>query len=334
MAKKVLITGGCGFIGHHCIEGILKNTDWEIVNLDGLTYAGSLDRLTDIDIWPQEKHRVKFIWHDLKSPISEMTAKTIGEIDYLIHLAAESHVDKSLKNPVPFVLSNVLGTVHLLDFCKKYQPNIQKILIQGTDEIFGPAPKGVYFKEDDRYRPSNPYSGSKVGEWAMAYSYAHSFKMPIFHCISMNVYGERQNREKFIPKTVRAILNNEPVLIHGVPGRISSRCWIHARNLADAHLFLLEKAIPEESYNVVGEERSVLDLANQISQIIRGRELKENEIHYEDFHSLRPGHDLRYALSGEKMAKMGWKPKLSLDQSFEKMIRWMIKKENQKWLSL
>lgn len=330
----ILVTGGAGFIGHHLIEGVLKSTDWNIVILDALTYAGDLNRLADIEIWPQEKHRVKFIWHDLKAPIAESTAKMIGKIDYIDHLSAESHVEKSLQDAVPFVLSNVLGTVNLLDFCRRYQPDIKKILIQGTDEIFGPAPLGVYFKEDDPYRPSNPYSGSKVGEWAMAFSYAHSFKMPIFHCVSMNVVGERQNPEKFIPKTIRAILTNQPVLIHGVPGKISSRCWIHARNVASAHLFLFEKAQPEETYNVAGEERTALELANRICQIAKGRDLREEEIEYYDFHRLRPGHDFRYALSGEKIAKMGWRQGLSLDEAFDKMVRWMIKKEHRRWLNL
>ncbi len=114
MSKRVLITGGCGFIGHHLIEGVLKTTDWEIVILDALTYAGSLNRLTDIDVWPKEKHRVKFVWHDLKAPISETTHKMIGELDYVWHLAAESDVGRSLENSIPFVMSNVVGTANLL----------------------------------------------------------------------------------------------------------------------------------------------------------------------------------------------------------------------------
>ena len=158
----------------------------------------------------------------------------------------------------------------------------------------------------------------------MAYAYAHSFQMPIFQCISMNVLGERQHPEKFIPKTIKAIFENRPVLIHGVPGKISSRCWLHARNLADAHLFLFDKAEPEQSYNVVGEERSALELANRAAKIIKGRELNEDEIEYFDFHSLRPGHDFRYALDGSKIAQMGWEAPLTLEQSFDKMVKWMI----------
>ena len=148
----------------------------------------------------------------------------------------------------------------------------------------------------------------------------------------MNIFGERQHPEKFIPKTVKAILENKSVVIHGVPGQISSRCWIHARNICDALLFLMEKSEAEEIYNIVGEERNALDLANRISRIIKNRDLEEKEIEYVDYHKTRPGHDRRYALDGSKLREMGYQPKLTLDQSFDKMIKWMV--ENRKWLEL
>jgi len=118
MTKTVLITGACGFIGHHLVEGVLKETDWEIIILDALTYAGNLNRLTDISNWEKEKHRVKFVWHDLKSPISESTHKMIGELDCIWHLAAESSVDRSLEDSIPFVISNIVGTANLLEYVK------------------------------------------------------------------------------------------------------------------------------------------------------------------------------------------------------------------------
>jgi dTDP-glucose 4,6-dehydratase len=329
---RILLTGGAGFVGHHIVEHLLKNTNWEIVIVDSLNYAGSLNRLLDIEIWEQEKHRVKFVWHDLKAPVSESHHKIIGNLDYVWHLAAESHVDRSLEDSIPFVMSNVLGTANLLEYVKKKQPNLRKYIQFSTDEVYGPALKDVFYKEWDRLKPSNPYAATKGGGDLLAFAFSRSFSLPVLITRSMNILGERQHPEKFVPKTVRAVLNNETVVIHGVPGNISSRCWIHARNVADSLVFLLEKGEPGEIYNIVGEERDVLDLANRISEIIRGRKLKEQEIEYVDFHRTRPGHDPRYALDGTKLEKMGWKPKLTLDQSFEKMIRWMAK--HTEWLNL
>jgi len=344
MPKTILITGGAGFIGHHLIEHILKNTDWKIVILDALTYAGDLNRLIDINIWEKEKYRVKFIWHNLGSPISKNIHKLIGPVDYIWHLAAETHVDRSLEDSIPFVLSNVLGTANLLEYVKHYQPNLKKFLYFSTDEVFGPAPQETFFAEAYTCNPSNPYAATKEGSEALSKAFAFSFGIPVMITRTMNCFGERQHPEKFIPKTVGAILKGDLVTIHGIPPQISSRCWIHARNVGDALLFLMEKGeiIRKEQqfdpqygiYHIVGEERDVLYLANRISEIIKGRKLDDREIEYVDFHRTRPGHDLRYALSGEKIAKMGWKPKLSLEESFEKMIKWMIRPENQKWLNL
>jgi len=325
-------------------EGVLKKTDWEIIILDALTYAGNLNRLTDIDIWEKEKHRVKFIWHDLKSPISETTHKMIGDLDYIWHLAAESDVSRSLENSIPFVMSNVVGTANLLEYVKKYQPNIEKFVTFSTDEVMGPAPFGVDYKEGDTCNPSNPYSASKEGQEAISKAFAFSFGLPVMVTRTMNCIGERQHPEKFIPKTVKAILNNEKVVIHGLPGNISSRKWIHARNVCDALIFLMDKGETIEKkyqndpshgiYHIVGEERNVLELANRISRIIKGRELEPSEIEYVDFHRTRPGHDLRYSLDGSKLKSLGFEYPLTLEQSFDKMIKWMIKPENQRWLNL
>lgn len=342
--KKLLITGIAGFIGHHILEGTLKQTDWEVIGLDCLSYAGNLNRLTDIEIWEKEKHRVKFVWHDLKSPISESTHKIIGDLDYIWHLAAESSVDRSLEDSIPFVMSNVVGTANLLEYVKHYQPNLKKFVTFSTDEVFGPAPLGIDYKEGDVCNPSNPYSASKEGQEAISKAFAFSFGLPIMITRTMNVYGERQNQEKFIPKTVKAILNNENVIIHGLPENISSRKWIHARNICDALLFLMDKGELIEKkyqndpshgiYHIVGEERNALELASRISKIVKGRELEETEIHYFDYHSLRPGHDSRYSLSGEKLINLGFRCPLTFEESFDKCISWMILPENRKWLNL
>jgi len=328
--KNILITGGAGFVGHHCIDHLLKNTDWNIIVLDSLNYAGNMNRVTDSEVFNPE--RVKFVWHDLKAPISETTCKLIGKLDYCIHFAAESHVDRSLQDSVPFVMSNVLGTANLLEYFKHYQPQC-KTLVFSTDEVFGPAPENVYFKEEDRFKPSNPYSASKAGEEMIAYSFAHAFGLPISIVRSMNIIGERQHPEKFLPKTIKAILNNEKVILHG-RGRedSSSRCWIHARNVIDGLIFLLERAEKGEFYHVVGEERTVLEMADWICEAIKKRKLKDDEIEWIDYNTARPGHDKRYALSGEKLAKMGWKPPIDLEVSLKKTVKWTL--GHQKWLNL
>lgn len=344
MKKTILITGGAGFVGHHCIEHLLKNTDWRIVVLDSLNYAGNMNRITELnssnggdmnkitDIEIFDPNRVKFVWHDLRAPISATIHKLVGKLDYLVHFAAESHVDRSLKDSIPFVMSNVVGTANLLEYLKRYQPQC-KTLIFSTDEVFGSAPEGVYFKEDDRFRPSNPYSGSKAGEEMIAFSFAHAFGLPISIIRSMNIVGERQHPEKFLPKTIKAILENKKVILHGrEKNDLSSRCWIHARNVADGLFFLLDKAKREEFYHIVGEERTVLEIADWICEVIKGRKLKDNEIAWLDYHTARPGHDKRYALSGEKMAKMGWKPPVDLEKSVKKTVKWTLK--HQEWLNL
>jgi len=331
MSKTILVTGGAGFVGHHCVEHLLRNTDWKIIVLDALTYAGNLNRVTDIEVFNPE--RVKFVWHDLRAPISETTHKLIGPVDYIIHFAAESHVDKSLEDAIPFALSNVVGTTNLLEYIKRYQPNLKKYIGFNTDEVFGPAEFGVYHKETEKFYPSNPYSASKAGQWCMEFSFAHAFKLPISMIHSMNIIGERQHPEKFVPKTIRAILNGEKIILHGKnKNDLSSRCWIHARNVADALLFLLGRAETGETYNIVGEERTVLEMANWICEVIKGRKLKDEEIQWVDYHTARPGHDKRYALSGEKMAKMGWKPPVDLEESLKKTVKWTL--EHQKWLTL
>ncbi len=333
--QKILITGGAGFVGHHCVEHLLKNTNWEIIVLDGLNYAGNLNRLTNIDVFGPKNKRIRVVWHDLRSPISSTTHKLIGKVDYIIHFAAETHVDRSLENAIPFVLSNVLGTTNLLEYIKKSQPNLKKYIGFNTDEVFGPAKEGYFYKEEDKFLPSNPYAASKAGQWCMEYAFAHAFKLPIIMVHSMNIIGERQHPEKFVPKTVKAILSGEKVILHGKgKNDISSRCWIHARNVADALLFLLENGKPGETYNIVGEEKTVLEMADWICEAIKGRKLREEEIVFVNYHTARPGHDKRYALSGEKLAKMGWNPPKSLEESLKKTIKWMIARQHIKWLEI
>jgi len=327
---KILVTGGCGFVGHHFIEHLLKLTDYRIVVLDKLSYASNgFDRLRTIRAY--NNRRVKIITWDLCKEFTQGIIKELNDINYIIHFAAESHVDRSLEDSIPFIKSNVLGTANLLEYIKEYKPKVKMVSVN-TDEVYGPAPDGIYHKETDKHYPSNPYSVTKSAQAALEYAFAHSFGLDIctIHC--MNIFGERQNVEKFIPKTVRSILNNRKVILHAVKGKFSSRKWVHARNVADAILFLLEKGKKGECYNIAGEELNVKELANIICNVIKGRNLKEDEYQIVDAHSYRPGHDLRYSLDDTKIRKMGWKPPVPFRESLEKCIKWMIRKENRKWL--
>jgi len=340
---RLLLTGGAGFVGSHVVEGVIKNTDWDIVIIDKLNYAGNLNRLSDIKLFngkyyeplfeSKEGKRIKFVWHDMSAPISDTIHSMIGEVDYCWHLAAESHVENSLSNPVAFAY-NVVATTNLLHYLRNFQPNLKRYIGFNTDEVFGPAPEGVFFKETDKFYPSNPYSASKVGQWAMEYAFYKSYRMPIIITHSMNIFGERQDPEKFVPKVTRRVVKGEKIPIHGLAGNESSRCWVHAREVGGALLFLNEKGVNGEVYNIVGEERTVLNLANRISRIITGKVLEESDLERIDFHSTRPGHDLRYALDGSKLLGLGFEYKMSLEQSFDKMVRWMVEDENKHWLNL
>lgn len=327
--KRLLLTGGAGFIGHHTVEHVLLNTDWEIVILDRLTYAGNLNFLTDMDSWEENKHRVTFVYHDFRSPISETTENLIGHIDYIVHMGAESHVDRSIDDPMPFAESNVIGTVNMLNYAKKIKPI--KFVYVSTDEVYGASVNGHLHKEGEPHKPSNPYSASKSGAEAFCYAYWNTYNMPIVITNTMNNFGERQNSEKFIPKTVKAIMNGEEVTIHckKIDGKIqdiSSRCWLHARNHADGLLFVLEHGLPGERYNITGDKLSVEEVALMIGKVL-GKEVK---IKYEDFHSFRPGHDMHYGLDGSKLRDLGWSAPFNFNDSLSKAVKWAV--ENPKWL--
>jgi len=329
-ATKILITGGCGFIGHHMVEHLIKNTNWHIIIFDKLTYASSgYDRLRDINCF--DESRVSVFNHDIINPVPLGVVKEVGNLDYIVHLAAESHVDRSIEDPKPFVLSNVLGTMQILDFVRFYQTNLKKMLYFSTDEVFGPAPEGTAYKEDDRYNSSNPYAASKAGGEELAVAYANTYKVPVMVSHTMNVFGERQHPEKFIPICIRKILGGDMISIHANKERTKagSRFWIHARNVADAVVFLLSSGSWSEKYNIVGEvEIDNLKMAQTIGDFLG----KEAKCVLTDFHGSRPGHDLRYALDGTKLKEMGFEYAKGFEQSLEKTIKWYI--DNPKWLEL
>jgi len=342
--KNVLITGGAGFIAHHLIFYLLKNTNWNIVSLDRLDYSGNLNRLDNIlsKLENNQKSRVKIVYHDLKSEINPWIKKEIGNVDIILHLAAGSHVDRSIDYPMEFVLDNVLGTANILEYARKISESkkLERFIYFSTDEVFGPAPKGIDYKENDRYNSTNPYSATKAGGEELAVAYENTYNLPIYITHTMNVFGERQHPEKFIPMCIKKIRDGESVTIHSdktrkIPG---SRHYIHAEDVSEAIYFLLTNPIKIEldyggakcpKFNIVGsEELNNLELA-QIIADSQGKDLKYEMV---DFHSSRPGHDLRYSLSGEKMKKLGWQPSIKLTERIKQVVEWSLK--NQNWIEL
>ena len=337
--KKILITGGAGFIAHHVIDKILSTTDWEIITLDRLDFSGNLNRLNEIvRSYPEsEQKRVRVIHHDLKAELNPEITANIGKIDYISHLAAGSHVDRSISYPLEFVMDNIVGTAHILDYARKID-NLERFAYFSTDEVFGPAPSGVNYKENDRYNSTNPYSATKAGAEELVVAYENTYGLPSIITHTMNVFGERQNAEKYIPMVIKKVRDNEAVTVHANREKTvaGSRHYIHAEDVAEALLFLYNYDISSlgpdatgakcQKFNIVGkDEIDNLELAQFIAKV-QNKDLKYEMV---DFHSSRPGHDLRYALDGLKMKNMGWEPE-SAFKRLESVVKWTLK--NDRWL--
>lgn len=327
--KTVLITGGAGFIGHHLISFFLRNTNYKIISIDRLDFAGTYNRISEI-IKDNNKwiKRVKIVWHDLKAEINPIVKKQISKPDIILHVAAASHVDRSIKDPMSFVLDNVVGTVNILNYARTIK-NLEKFLYFSTDEVFGPAPKKLKYLENDRYNSGNPYAASKAGAEEMCLAYQNTFKLPVLITHTMNVIGQRQHPEKYLPKIINHIIKNKKLTIHSNKNKTKagSRFYIHAEDVADAVNFIINNGNIGEKYNIVGvKEIDNLKLAKKVSKYMQ----KELKYKFVDFHSSRPGHDLRYAISGEKLKKMGWKPKKNLENRIRETVSWTLKNKN--WL--
>ena len=328
MVKKIIITGGCGFIGHHFAEHIHLNTDWKIIIIDKLSYASmGYSRLRDTGILTSP--RVKVFTNDLINPIPIGLQKEIGtDINYIVHMAAETHVDNSIKDPGLFIKNNVLSTYNILEYARTLE-KLENLFYFSTDEVFGPALNDTMYKEWDRHCPTNPYSASKSAAEQICIAYENTYKIPLMIVNVMNAFGERQHVEKFIPLCIKKVLNNETVYIHSYPGKARSgtRFYIHGRNIANAVLFLIQNGKLGEKYNISGErEVSNLEMAQLIAKFV-GKELKYELV---DFHSDRPGHDLRYGLDGSKLFNMGFKLSVDFEESLRKTVEWTLK--NRKWL--
>tara|TARA_B100000212_G_scaffold90759_1_gene66614 strand:+ start:1937 stop:2962 length:1026 start_codon:yes stop_codon:yes gene_type:complete len=341
MSKRILITGGAGFIAHHLVEKILKTTDWEIISLDRLDFSGNLNRINEVvSSFPNKEHkRVKIIYHDLKAPLNPEIKAAIGAVDYIAHLAAGSHVDRSIQFPLEFVMDNVVGTTNILDYARNLD-SLEKFAYFSTDEIFGPAPHGINYKENDRYNSTNPYSASKAGAEELVVAYENTYGIPSFITHTMNVFGERQNPEKYIPMVIQKVRDEELVTIHANKEKTvaGSRHYIHAEDVSNALMFLFDIDLSSltidktgakcHKFNIVGKD----EIDNlQLAQFIADFQNKNLSYEMVDFHSSRPGHDLRYSLDGTKMKKLGWNPQSAYER-LEKTIDWTLK--NDRWLKI
>lgn len=325
---KIVITGGCGFIGHHFAEYVHRNTDWDIVIIDKLTYASlGYNRLRSNKLL--DSARVKIFPIDLCVELSLGIRKEIGEdVDYIVHMAAETHVDNSIKEPVNVIHNNVMSTVNILEWARTLK-NLKIFFNFSTDEVYGCAPGDTMYLEWDRHRPGNPYSASKSAAENICISYENTYKLPLMTVNVMNAFGERQHVEKFIPLCVKNIQNGQKIYIHSYPNKTKSgtRFYIHAQNIANAVLFLIKNGKIGEKYNIRGEQEvSNLELAQMIAEILK----KPLDYELVDFHSTRPGHDLRYGLNGDKLYELGWNPTFDFKKTLQKTVEWTLK--NPEWL--
>jgi len=334
---KCLITGIGGFIGSHCLAHLLVHTDWDIVGIDSWNHKGISERITSCNHYQQNKHRVKIYTHDLNAGISDVLISNIGHVDYIINFASQSHVDRSIDDPVPFVKNNVNIALNMLEYARVVKP--KKFIQIGTDESYGPTDKDGKHKEWSAILPSNPYSASKACQEAIAISYWRTYGVPVILTNTMNNFAEMQDQEKFIPKVIRSVITGDKLYIHSDAEckESGSRYWLHARNHAAALLYILNNIEADmypstdkpQRFNIVGEKRvSNVDIALKVADIM-GKSLNYELV---DAHSSRPGHDLHYGLDGSKLSEYGWRCPVNLSESLRKTVKWTL--DHPEWLGI
>lgn len=329
--KKMLITGGAGFIGSHVIRKMVKkHPDYLIVNLDKLTYAGNLNNLNDIE--SHENYKFENIDINNVKAIDSVFKRYL--FDSVIHLAAESHVDRSISNPDEFIITNVLGTLNLLNACKDNWDNYDNNCFYhiSTDEVYGSLGEKGFFTESTSYDPRSPYSASKASSDHLVRAYGHTYSLPVKISNCSNNYGSHQFPEKLIPLIINNILNKKLLPIYGKGENV--RDWLWVEDHANAIDLVFHKGKTGETYNIGGHnEWTNIDLVYLLCDIM-DRKLSNNE---GDSRKLityvkdRAGHDLRYAIDATKIEKeLGFKPSVNFQVGLEKTVDWYL--DNKNWL--
>jgi len=312
---KVLVTGGAGFIGSNFIRYALKkHADWQIINLDKLTYAGNLENLSDVS----KDSRYRFVQGDLSD--EKLVNQIFAEgVDYCLNFAAETHVDRSIGNPRDFIVTDVEGTYVLLEAAKTH--GLKRFIQISTDEVYGSIEKGS-FKEEDLLTPRNPYSASKAGADRLAYSYFSTYGLPALVTRASNNYGPFQYPEKLIPLFVTNAIDDKPLPLYG--DGLNVRDWLYVEDHCSALDFLLTKGSDGEVYNVGGgNEQTNLEITRTILSILGKPESLIKKV------KDRQGHDRRYSISCEKLNKLGWKAEATFEQAIKKTVQWY--QENESW---
>jgi dTDP-glucose 4,6-dehydratase len=330
---KILITGGAGFIGSHVVRRFVnKYPQYEIVNLDKLTYAGNLANLTDIE----EKPNYRFVKGDITDAVEINDLFKNERFDAVIHLAAESHVDRSISDPSAFVMTNVIGTVNLLNAARafwKENYSSKRFYHVSTDEVYGALGETGMFTEGTSYDPHSPYSASKASSDHFVRAYHDTYGIDIVISNCSNNYGSHHFPEKLIPLAINNIKNNQPVPVYGKGENV--RDWLWVEDHARAIDVIFHEAKAGETYNIGGHnEWKNIDLIHLLCNIMDkklGRE-EGTSAKLITFVTDRAGHDLRYAIDSSKLQnKLNWVPSLQFEEGLEKTVDWYL--ENEEWLS-
>jgi len=329
--KTILITGGAGFIGSHVVRRMVNRyPNYNFVNFDKLTYAGNLETLVDVE----GKSNYTFVKGDICSVDDINEAFTTHKITDVIHLAAESHVDRSISGPMEFVLSNVVGTVNLMNVCREHWSDLSKHIFYhiSTDEVYGSLGKEGLFEETTAYDPRSPYSASKASSDHFVRAYHHTYGLSVRISNCSNNYGSHQFPEKLIPLMIHNAVEGKDLPIYG--DGLNVRDWLWVEDHASAIDLIFHEGRDGETYNIGGlNEWTNIDLVHRLAKIIDQRlgRAEGDTVKQIKFIKDRAGHDRRYAIDATKLeTELNWKPSITFEEGLDKTVDWYL--ENQEWV--